>query len=150
MIELRETGFVWPTIQPKETSQQFNGRCKREINAWNKALNLQPGEPVFWGKYGARYYAGMSDPHRPRVLERLTGEKLAAFLAYEADQNMYNARMTAMKEASDALYARPEAQAAFSVRCLIEDHLAEIIDRMTPQQWIDLHETLKLVPKEEK
>jgi hypothetical protein len=141
-------GFQVEPRKQGETGAQYRGRWKREVNAYVESLNLQIGEPISYGRYGARFALRMIDKHRPQVFRRLSGDELREFLEREAKQKEAETAYAVRRASHDALYARPEAQAASSVRSLIEDHLPEIIDRLTPEQWIELHKTLQ-IPRED-
>lgn len=129
--------------QPHETMQQWRGRQKRERNAANDALNLQPGEPINNGGRFTRFQPHLIDRMRPVRITRLEGEELAQFLAKEKEREESKARDEQRIQERNAFYERPEVRDADAIRYILEDRLKVVIDRLTPTEWADLRSKLE-------
>ena len=129
--------------QTNETMQQYRGRCKRELNAANDALRLQPGEPVRWGSKHVRFSYRMIDRRCPSRFERLTGKDLAEFLAREKDGQEQIVKEEARREEREIFDARPEVQAAETIRYLIENDIRAIVGKLTSEEWLEFLRRLK-------
>ena len=120
--------------QQNETGQARAARIKRETNQENDALKLVLGEWIKYGNFITRFRPVHLDRMRPRVLRRATAEEIATAEAKEAAINRRKAEIEAREE-----WARqPHVQAATSIRWAIEDNIEAVLQRLTPQEWIDL------------
>ena len=134
------------TRQPGESTAAFRGRERRERNDAVDALNLKEGDPIVYAGKFVRF-----SPARHTRADRSYGwiRRCTATEAQElVDRETHRAEQDRIskehREEYDAFHARPEVQAANSVRHYIESHLKKIVDRLTPDEWTAL--AAKLTP----
>jgi hypothetical protein len=120
-----------------ETGQARAARIRREINQENDALNLLPDDWVR-GRRVCKFSDLKLNRRSPWILARATPDEIA----------LQEKKLEALRKQKEQLETRqawrsqPHVAAANAICWAIETDIEAVIDRLAPQEWLDLKDRI--------